>query len=107
LKEHRNAELRARQKANEVLKTVLADATIKNPSAEVTARLTVLKTQTHELDLDSGTIEGVLRDLKNAPRAAAGQHLGETEFLQRYAAQEDQHISIVLGHSQLKTVGAQ
>jgi hypothetical protein len=113
VKEHRNAELRSHQKANEVLKGVLADSTIKKPSEEAASRLetflTVLKaqTQSNELGLDAGTIEGVLRDLKNGPHVAAAQHLGETEFLQKYAAQEDQHISVIFGHSQLKTVGAQ
>jgi len=112
IKEHRNAVLRSHQKANEVLKGVLVDSTIANPSDEAAARLekalTVWNAQNHvQLDLDTGTIEGVMKDLKNAPRAAAGQHLSETEFLQRYAAQKDQHILLLAGHSQLKTGGAQ
>jgi len=112
VKEHRNAVLRSHQKANDVLRGVLADPTIANPSDEAAARLERVLPVRHaqsddQLDLDLGTIEGILRDLKNAPRVAATQHLSEIEFLQRYAAQKDQHILLLAGHSQLKTGGAQ
>jgi hypothetical protein len=113
LKGHRSAELHSHQKANEIIKSVLADSSIASPSEEAAARLekflTVWRAQSHssELDLDAGTIEGAVRDLRNAPRIAAAQHLGETEFLQRYASEKDQHISFLSSHSQLRTEGMQ
>jgi hypothetical protein len=112
LKEHRNAELGSYQKANQILKEVLADSTIQTPSEEATARLekflTVWRAQQHsKVDIEPGTIEAVARDLKNAPHFAAAQHLGEAEFLQRYAAEKEQHISMLSRHAQLKTGPAQ
>ena len=112
LREHRNAELHSYQKANQILKEVLADSAIQTPSEEATARLEkflmVWKAQPHfDVDMEPGTIEAVVRDLKNAPRVAAAQRIGEAEFLQRYAAEKEQHISMLSAHAQLKTGSAQ
>jgi hypothetical protein len=63
--------------------------------------LTVWKAQPHfNVDIEPGTIEAVVRDLKNVLRVAAAQRISEAEFLQRYSTQEDQHISVLSGHSQ-------
>lgn len=113
LREHRNAELHSHQKTNEIIKGVLADGTIANPSQEAAARLEkflkVVKAQSQSTksDLDASAIEATARDLRNAPPAAAAQHLSETEFLQRYAAEKDQYISFLSMHSQLRTEGVQ
>jgi hypothetical protein len=109
IKEHRNAELHSRQKANEILKSVLADATIRNPGEQASTQLehflTVWRAQPNykELDIDLGTIEAIARDLKRAPSVAAAQRLSEADFLHQYIAQGDQHISLISRNAQLKT----
>jgi len=109
LREHRNAELRSYQKATQIIKDVLADSSIQSPAKEASDRLekflTVWNAQPHSsVDIEPSAIEAVVRDLKNAPRVAAEQHLsGEAEFVRRYAAEKDQHVSTLAKHSQLKT----
>ena len=109
MREHRNADLRSYQKANQIIKDVLADPTIQTPTDEAIKRLqnllTVWKAQRHStVDIEPGMIEAVMQDLKNA----AAQHLdGETEVLQRYVAEKDRHISMLSKHAQLKAGAAQ
>src|SRR6266403_2095813 len=112
LREHRNAELHSYQKANQILKDVLANPAIQTPSEEAATRLEkfliVWKAQPHSnVDMEPGTIEAVVRDLKNAPRVAAAQRIGEAEVLQRYAAEKEQHISMLSTHARLITGDAQ
>src|SRR5712692_8908598 len=112
LREHRKAELLSYEKASQILKEVLADSAIQTPTEEAAARLEKFliawKAQPHSsVDLEPGIMEAVVRDLKNAPRVAAAQHIGEAEFLQRYVAEKEQHISMLSTHTQLKTGGAQ
>ncbi len=109
MREHRNADLRSHQKANQILKEVLADPTIQAPTEEAIKRLEnllrVYKAQRHyTVDIEPSLIEAVAHDLK----IAAAQHLGgEAEVLQRYVAEKDQHISMLSKHAQLKTGAAQ
>lgn len=109
LREHRNADVRSHEKANEVLKAVLADSTVKNPANEAAARLQkFLNAQPqYNNDIESGTIEAIIRDLKNAPRVAAARHVSEAEFLQQYASEKDRHIAMLSKHAQLRTGAAQ
>ena len=112
LREHRNAELRSYQKANQILKEVLADSTIQTPGSEAAKRLEKFladwKAQhAHSMDMETATIEAMVGDLKRAPLAAEGHHLSETEYLHQYAAQKDEHVSFLSVHSQLTTGGAQ
>jgi hypothetical protein len=111
LEEHRNAELHTQQKANQILKEVLADSTIHNPADAATARLekfvAAWNAQTHfNVDIEPEVIKAVVNDLKRAPNTAAAQQLGEEEFLQRYAAEKDQRIGILSKHTQLRTGSA-
>jgi len=109
MREHRNADLRSYQKANQILKEVLADPTIQAPTEEAIKRLenlvTVHKAQRHyTVDIEPSLIEAVAHDLK----IAAAQHpSSEAEVLQRYVAEKDQHISMLSKHAQLKTGAAQ
>ena len=109
LREHRNADIRSHQKANEILKEVLADSTVQNPTDEAVVRLQrfLAAQPPFNNDIESGTIEAIVRDVKNAPRVAAARHLAEAEFLKQYAAEKDQHISMLSKHSQLRTGAAQ
>lgn len=108
LREHRNAEIRSYQKATQIINEVLADSTIQNPAEEAAARLrnflTVWSAQTHySVDIESGIIEAVIRDLNGAPRIVAGRHLsGEPEFLQQYLTEKDQYTTLVSKHVELK-----
>lgn len=111
LREHRNAELRSYQKANQIIKEVLADPTIQTPGSEASRRLEKFLADwraqhAHSMDMETATIEAMVGDLKRAPLAAEGQHLSETEYLHQYAAHKDEHISFLSVHSQLKPGGA-
>jgi hypothetical protein len=109
LREHRSADVRSHQKANQILKEVLADSTIQNPTDEAVARLQrFLSAQPQSNnDIESGTIEAIVRDVKSAPRVAAARHVSEAEYLKQYAAEKDQHISMLSKHAQLGTGAAQ
>ena len=66
--------------------------------------LTVWSAQRHTgVDIESGIIEAVIRDLNGASRIVAARHLsGEPEFLQQYLAEKDQYTSLVSKHVELK-----
>lgn len=111
LREHRNGELRSYQKANQILKEVLADSTIQT-GGEVARRLEKFLAdweaqRPNSIDMETAPIEAMVGDLKRAPMAAKGEHLSETEYLHQYAAHTDEHVSFLSLHSQLTTGGAQ
>jgi hypothetical protein len=75
--------------ANEFIKAALADSNDPDPAAtaatKIQDRITVWKAQRHRtLDLDTGTLQGVVQDLKqislrNNKRDALNQYLAKSE----------------------------
>jgi len=99
------------QKANELLQNALADPNDPHPSITVAAKLKALAKQ-YEMNPPKGAEEeglGLLNaatNIANAPKSPTGRSVREDEFLRALIKRHQEHIALMLPHTQL-TKGVQ
>ncbi len=99
------------QKANELLQNALADPNDPHPSITVTAKLKALAKQYETNPPKGHEDEGVglldaATNISNAPKSPAGRSEKEDAYLQALVKRLQDHISLMLPHTQL-TKGVQ
>jgi hypothetical protein len=97
------------QKASEVIRKAMLTSPGNAPEAAATALDQMRagwKAQRHTTyDLDTGLLEGLARDMRDAPRAAANQNSSVTDYLTAFVAEHDRRASAVSEQASITKVG--
>jgi len=104
----RKANARARQKINELVTEALADPAEQNPSAIIAAKLRSLVAAVEQQKItEEGagsyelTLKGAIQDFDNKARFSTGRSESEDNSLRAYIDMNNQHIPMLIRHSQL------
>ncbi|SRR6266571_4951563 len=82
-----------------------SDTPHKTAAEQIRQMETQWKSQRHtSYDLDTGVLEGALRNLEDAPRISANQNVTITTYLNNYLAENDRRASALADHSKLGSV---